>query len=176
MPTRLGISPKRAPKASRSKVKSAVDWFKGKVKGLTTVTGKRNQSKTLDIGKMYTYRYDAKWDKILPTWDRQPMVIIIEKYKDSVLTLNLHYLPLTKRFLLLRALDKVATGDLTSDKDRMKISYQILKGVASSKLYAPAIKKHLYSHIKTGYSLIHPQEWSTAIYLPTAKWVRGRPY
>ena len=53
------------------------------------------------IGKMYFYFYDPKTKERLPYYDRFPLVIPIEEYKDGFLGLNLHYIHPKSRINLL---------------------------------------------------------------------------
>jgi len=164
------------PTITGKAVEAGKRWFRQKFKKVTTVKGKTRPVGRPNIGKMYAYVYDPKHKKTLPLYDTQPLVIPIEMYSDGFLGLNFHYLPITQRYALLSALDKVATGDLTNIKDRHIISYQILKRIAKHKLFAPTIHRYLYKHIRTPLATVHPQEWKVALALPTAKFKKGRPY
>ncbi len=176
MPSKSFWGRNKPPILNISSIKKAAAWFKKKARDITKVTGKHNAQSKVRMGRFYTYRYKAKHDKILPQWDRQPIVVVLEMYKDGFLGLNFHYLPIRQRYMLLSLLMKTATGDMTSENDRLKINYPILKAVARHKLYAPCVKRYLYSQVQTKFSLIHPQDYQLMISLPTARWVRGKPY
>ena len=71
------------------KQKEAVDWFLGKAR---TARGYRNRlfnsnpgraRGTTMIGKMYFYFYDPKTKDKMKYYDRFPLVIPIENYKDG---------------------------------------------------------------------------------------------
>ena len=177
MPTKNDFwNKKLVPQISSNAKRVAVKWFKEQFKRLTTVKGKSNSTTRVDIGKMYAYQYDPKWKEILPLYDTQPLTIVIEKYNNGFLGLNMHYLPLSQRYRLLSALTKLAEGDLTNDLDRMIISYRILQSAARSSLYKPTIHRYLSNHVRTKFSLIHPQDWQLALALPIAKFKKGKPY
>jgi hypothetical protein len=163
-------------KVQPSLIKKATEWLGKKTKEFFTIKGAHNPQTEVQIGKMYAFRYDPKWKEVLPLYDTQPLVVVIEKYKDGFLGLNLHYLPPRLRFRLLQQLIKTAVGDLTNEKDKMILSYRLLKSVSKAKLFEPTIHRYLYSHVKTKFSLIHPQDWQVAIFLPTARFKKKKPY
>lgn len=74
------------------------------------------------------------------------------------------------------ALIKYGTGDLTNINDYIKVTYPMLSGIASSKLWKPTVKRYLYTQVRTPFSTIHPSDWQISVFLPTAKWVRGAAY
>ena len=41
---------------------------------------------------MYFFRYDPKFRTTLPMFDKYPLVIVVERYTDGFLGLNMHYL------------------------------------------------------------------------------------
>ena len=44
------------------------------------------------VGQMYFFRYDPKHRLTLPMYDKYPLAIVIERYTDGFLGLNMHYL------------------------------------------------------------------------------------
>jgi len=54
-----------------------------------------------------------------------------------------------------------------NDKTRFKITYKTVKGFSKFPWAKPAIKKHLFSQIKSNYLIIPPQDWQIALYLKT---------
>lgn len=76
---------KKLPLAvSTAKVANAVSWFQDKAEKLTTVTGETNAVARPKPGHIYMYRYDAKWDKYLPTWDKQPLMLVLNLYNNRI--------------------------------------------------------------------------------------------
>lgn len=188
------------PTIRKADVRNAKKWLGKKFKDITTVKGKKNATLNPEIGRMYAYQYKAKWDAILPTWDRQPLMIVVNKYPDGFLGLNFHYIKITDRYRLLSALNQVATplsikslqmmkkrgflGDLENqlsgdenDVDkRLILTWNIVKQVAQSRHYKPTVKRYLYKQLQTPMSLIPSREWKIMLPLPTQRWVRGKPY
>lgn len=188
------------PSFSKKDQRDAGNFLTRKFNDLTTIKGKRNATTKPEIGKLYTYQYKAKWDKLLPTWDRQPLMMCVNLYNDGFLGLNFHYLKITDRYRLLSALMEVATplsiqalqqfkrdgflpdleNQLSGNPDdtdkRLILTWQIVKSVASSKYYKPTVKRYLYSQLQTPLSMIPSREWKLVLPLPTHRWVRGKPY
>ena len=167
----------------------AVDTFTDIVKGTVSRTGviERHNLQQLQVGSMYTYRYDAKWKHELPVFDRFPLTIVIGKYNNGWLGFNLHYLPLQMRFDFLKMLlmfrQQGAGSPLTRESRMEAINYQVIKGTIPPAYWEPTIKRYLSDgkYMKSKAGLILPTQWSKIIFLPTAKWRKGdksgkRPY
>lgn len=168
---------KRLIRTSKGKAKKAANWFSGLVKGAIDGDDELHRKTTTpEIGVIHNFVYDAKWKDKLPTWDAFPISIPIEFYKDGWLGINLHYLPLKERMRLIQALDKVRRTQ-TNRKKRFVLSYQILQGLAKTKLYEPTLHRYLSRHVRTKYTIIELQDdYSNIIHLPPAKWQGPRPY
>jgi len=123
------------------------------------------------IGKMYFYFYDPKTKDTLPYYDRFPLVIPIEKYKDGFLGLNLHYIHPKYRITLLDKLSEVASNRKYNEQTKLRISYRYLR--ASSKIFeaTPCIKRYLYSHVESRFLEIDADEWDIAALLPMESFV-----
>jgi len=123
------------------------------------------------IGRMYFYHYDPKLKDVLPVWDKFPLVIPIEMYDDGFLGLNLHYLDPYNRLALLNKLYEFANNDKYDDTTRLNLSYSLLSSSRRYKMIEPCIKRYLLSHIRSSLIYIEPDNWETAIFLPTEKMV-----
>ena len=132
-------------------------------------------TKKVTLGKMYFFYYDPKTKDDLPYWDRFPMVLVLEKYNDGFLGLNIHYLPVKYRVAFLQKLMKYAQLTPDADIKRMRISYDIL---TASKRYAefrPCLKRYLYSHMRSRILMIEPSEWDVATMLPIQQFRGAKP-
>lgn len=153
------------------------DWFIGKAR---TVAGYRknvlaNQQQSRDntiIGKMYFFSYDPKMKEVLPIYDKFPMVFPIERYGDGFLGLNLHYLPLNQRRYLLDMLMGFASNKMLTPSMRLKLSYDLLSSTKYLKqLSTPCVKRYLFSHVRSKFIEILPEEWDRACQIPLELWV-----
>lgn len=160
------------------KTKDAASWLIDKAK--EAVFGPKQQKRILRdtdrqrnktaIGNMYFFVYDAKWKKVLPYFDKFPLVLPIEMYSDGFLGLNLHYLIPPQRAVLLNRMSSLMTNKKYDESTRIRISYQTLKGVSKFEMAKPAIKRYLYSHVRSKFIYVPPDEWDIAIYLPAENW------
>ena len=171
-------SGKRPSKAQQAK--KSVAWFKKKVgesaKGFT-------KKSVLKPGKMYTFGYDAKLKAILPYWDKFPLIIVLDVYKDGFLGLNFHYLSPIDRQKFFTKIIKFANQkgepeDMT-DKAKFLISWDAVRNIKHAD---KMIHKYLYGHVRTSLLEAPPNEWENVIFLPyqrfvgaSAKSVWGKP-
>jgi len=155
---------------------NARTWLRAKVKELNPSTralmGDRDRLKNNStIGKMYFYFYDPKTKDTLPYYDRFPLVIPIESYKDGFLGLNLHYIHPKQRLILLDKLSETATNDKFDSKTKLRVSYSYLAGASRAFEATPCIKRYLYSHIQSRFLEISADEWDIAAMLPVETFV-----
>jgi hypothetical protein len=155
---------------------NARNWLRAKVKDLNpstrTLMGDRDRLKNNStIGKMYFYFYDPKTKDILPYYDRFPLVIPIESYKDGFLGLNLHYIHPKQRLILLDKLSETATNNNFDSKTKLRVSYSYLAGASRAFEATPCIKRYLYSHIQSRFLEISADEWDIAAMLPVETFV-----
>lgn len=124
------------------------------------------RANTLRVGMLYCFYYDPKTKSDLPYWDRFPMVLILEKYDDGFLGINLHYLPVKFRVAFLQKLMRFALLNADHDIKRMRISYDILNAAKRYVEFKPCLKRYLRNHIKSRILTIKPEEWDVATMLP----------
>ena len=155
---------------------SARTWLRAKVKELNPTTralmADRDRLKgNSTIGKMYFYFYDPKTKDTLPYYDRFPLVIPIESYKDGFLGLNLHYIHPKQRLILLDKLSETATNKNFDSKTKLRINYSYLATASKAFEATPCIKRYLYSHIQSRFLEITADEWDIAALLPVETFV-----
>lgn len=118
------------------------------------------------LGGLYFFFYNPKLKDDLPYYDVFPMVIPIEKYGDGFLGLNLHYLPIRYRQILLQKMKPLAIYDEQDEFKRLRVSYDILNASRRYKEFRPCIKRYLNTNIKSRVMAVCPEEWDVALYLP----------
>lgn len=159
-----------------SQTQNSIDWFRNNVikmnRGVSPhalmADGDRLKTRPA-VGQMYLYFYDPKWKKELPYYDRFPLVIVLEQYRDGFLGLNLHYLPPKLRAVLLGKLLDLATDKRWDERTKLKISYDILKSAAKYKEFKPCVKRYLNNHLRSRFLKVNPREWQVAIFLPVER-------
>jgi hypothetical protein len=127
------------------------------------------------IGRMYFFRYVAQGRDDLPYYDRFPLVIPIDQYPDGFLGLNLHYLPIKLRLILLNKLSELLnTPGRYNERTRLRISYRILQSHGRIYEHTPAVKRYLFSQIRSRFVEVEASQWDIAAVLPTASFT-GAP-
>lgn len=154
--------------------RKSIDWLKGKIQelrnpsGIAQTLGRESSRHTgrILLGGLYCFYYDPKTKSDLPYYDRFPLVLILERYSDGFLGLNLHYLPLQYRTAFLGKLLSYASYNENDEITRVRISYDILSASRRLKEFRPCLKKYLTGHIQSKILAIQPNEWETACVLP----------
>lgn len=171
----------KSKKAQKLGSKS-LSWFRRKVKSSTKgekVSTKSLMSRKDDltskvlIGKMFHFKYDPKTKEQLPYYDIFPLVIPIEIDQNSILGLNLHYLPPRLRAKLMDKLFDTMNDKKLSSSSRLRVTYKLLAGAARYKYFRPTLKRYLNSHVRSRFLEIPPEEWQIALFLPTQRFQKS---
>ena len=118
------------------------------------------------LGKMYFFVYNPKHKMTLPYYDMFPLVLPVERYSDGFLGINFHYLAPKERAHLLDEI-KIFVNDKTlSEKTRIMLTYDMLRGFTKFKRAKPCLKRYITMYMKTQFIPILPDEWGRAIFLP----------
>ena len=157
----------------------ARNWFRdqaqkvrrGQVSPQQMITGNRSDlTNRLLPGRMYMWIYDPKYKNQLPYYDTFPLVIVLEKERDSILGLNLHYLPPELRARLMDGLyERTVNLDANNLQTRIRVTYTYLRSVAKLKMYRPCIKRYLISNIRSRMLYVNPDKWDIALMLQKKK-------
>lgn len=164
-----------SPKERDRLMKESLAWLKLKVAALKS-NGRvpnttKHGNKDFSIGKMYFFAYDAKHKDTLPYWDAFPLIILIDgpigKTKTHFMGLNLHYLPIELRAILLSKLIS-SNGVLTKDGFVKYLKNLTYSGNIKKKIpeAMPCIKMYIASNLRSRILPIEPHEWMFAITLP----------
>jgi len=162
------------------RTKESKKWFREKIDGMKKPSraallrdSALEPTQREMIGNMYMYVYDPKTKQDLPYYDRFPLVIMIEKYKDGFLGLNLHYLRPDVRAKFLDELMRLAPGKVKSNSRLLKAKYSLLQSTRKYKEFRPCIKRYLGSQIRSKVVRVPMTEWEIAIFLPTDQFVKA---
>lgn len=131
--------------------------------------------KRLIKGGLYFFYYDPKMKADLPYYDRFPLVLVLERYSDGFLGLNLHYLPLKYRLAFLDKLLDYAIWNENEDPQRVRITYDILNASKRFRSFKPCIKRYLTQHVKSKILAVQPNEWEVATFLPVYQFKGAKP-
>lgn len=126
------------------------------------------KSKRIIPGDMVMFVYDAKHKDTLPYWDKFPLVFPFKIVPGGFYGINLHYLPYSLRARLLDRLMVMSNNTKMNDTTRLtRLKWQMLSAFSQ---FAPAqacVKRYLFSHVMTPFKKVHPEDWATAMMLPT---------
>lgn len=167
----------------RTMSKDSVTWLREKIDEIkrpsaipyTISKETSRQTNQFKIGMLYCFYYDPKTKHDLPYWDTFPMVLVLERYNDGFLGLNLHYLPVKYRVAFLTKLMKFAQLTAENDIKRMRVTYDILDASKRYAEFRPCIKRYLHNHIRSKMLTIQPNEWDVAIMLPIQQFKGAKP-
>ena len=162
-----------------ARAKAAGDWFrsivyrtKGKFSDETPKTILQRSESLVSksvLGKMYFYSYDPKWKNDLPWYDTFPLVFPIEKYENGFLGLNFHYLAPKHRAILMDQLKMFANNKKYDETTKLKLTYDMLKGLTKIKRARPTVHRYLTSKVKSKFVLVNADEWEVALFLPVER-------
>lgn len=134
----------------------------------------KRRSSNLIPGKMYLFMYQAKHADTLPYYDQFPLVIPFARDAETTTGLNFHYLNYRMRFILLRNLLDFSTSKKLTEKDKLIMSWNLIKGAARYAPAAPAVHKYRFDHIRSAFLEIPTTQWFTALLMPVERFVTGK--
>lgn len=178
------LSQERSELEYRILSKESIDWFQKKIREIRNPTNEmmaiareRQRRVTFPIlGKLYFYYYDPKYADVLPYYDIFPLTLVLKRYNDGFLGLNLHYLPVLYRATFLDRLINLAELNENDEPERVRVTYSILNASRKYKAFEPCLKRYLYTQMGSRLLKIEPNEWETALFLPVERFRQdGQP-
>jgi hypothetical protein len=165
--------------------RQSIAWLQENVRDLRTSPAKlameilaESRGGKFQMGGLYQFIYDPATKEKLPYYDTFPLVIPLHLKPGSsgepgFLGLNLHYLPPLVRASFLDKLMDFAVLNSNDEPKRLMVTYDILKATERYKEFKPCIKHYLNKQVRSKMKAIKPNEWETAIYLPTANFQKA---
>lgn len=133
------------------------------------------------VGGMYFFRYDPKGKLTLPMYDKYPLAIVIERYNDGFLGMNLHYLTRGQRGGAIRlfndfyAKKKLFTGPIAGGGSKQTNWDLIQSATNGIQGFSKAcVKRYLFTHVRSQFIRINQDEYDKAVQLPIDEWVYRR--
>ena len=151
------------------------DWYRKQVKDMTTPGAKSLITRgkaTLrpKYGMMNLFGYDAKHKATLPYYDKFPLIFPIEPAKGGFIGINFHYLPFGARVAFLKQLSQYSSDKNFDKKTRYMIDW------VNNPYFRKTTKRYLNSQVRTSFLNVPADEMAIAIFLPVARFMKGRPY
>jgi hypothetical protein len=143
--------------------------------------GERHADINLEfVGGMYFFRYDPKTKLTLPMYDKYPLAVVIERYNDGFLGMNLHYLTRGQRGRVVTLFNdfyskkKLFSGTIagTGKQTNWDLVQNATNGLES--FSKQCVKRYLYTHVRSQFIRINPNEYDKAVQLPIDEWVYKR--
>ena len=151
------------------------DWYRKQVQSMTTPGARsliRSGKATLrpKYGIMNLFGYDPKHKDKLPYYDTFPLIFPLEPAKGGFIGLNFHYLPPLARVRFLRSLANTTNNNKFDKSTRYRINWR------NNTFMRKTAKHYLFNHVRTSFLNISADEMAIAIFLPVARFKKGRPY
>ena len=155
--------------------RKSYDWYKKKVQSMTTPSAKTliSQGKATirpKYGVMNLFGYDPKHKATLPYYDIFPLIFPLEPARGGFIGLNFHYLPFGARVAFLRSLANTTTDKRFDKKTRYNIKWR------NNQYMRKTAKHYLFNQVRSSFLNIPADEMAIAIFLPVARFKKGRPY
>tara|TARA_Y100000310_G_scaffold214566_1_gene215461 strand:+ start:154 stop:771 length:618 start_codon:yes stop_codon:yes gene_type:complete len=168
----------------KKKMSQSMDWFREKVRQAQgsmspaawklrrSLDDSKRSKSGMTLGMMYFYTYNPKYAEKLPYYDRYPLIFpykYVSKPNPGWWGINLHYLFLNDRALLMDVLMRFATDD------RLQINEGTIKQMIKSQpRIIPCTKRYLNSQvIGKGFIEIEKEEWDSAFLLPVQQFKKA---
>jgi hypothetical protein len=161
-------------------VKDAYEWFLEQIKNDKNTRVQVNRDPWFKPGKIYIFKYDAKYKNVLDYWDRHPIVFALGKMQlenGSLvnLGLNISWYPPTFRKQIIDRIRKMYEpkyskaiknkGRLANDQDPVYIDLYALKIALDQMGLSFAIRAYLPERIKNPKICVCYEDWDKAIRL-----------
>lgn len=165
--------------------RSSIKWLQENMRELTASPTRlaeeilsEARSGRFQMGGLYQFSYDPATKERLPYYDTFPLVIPLHTKagangEPGFIGLNLHYLPPLVRANFLDKLMDLAVKNANDEPKRLRITYDLLTSTQRYKEFKPCIKHYLNRQIRSKIKTIKPNEWETAIFLPTANFQKA---
>ena len=169
----------RALRNSPGSGQGSLDWFRDNVTRMRPtperVIRENRDNMTMQPmnGKMYLFQYDPKTKKRMKYYDTFPLVLKLKRLPEGFLGINFHYLHYKQRAILMDALYEYASDEELNEESNIKVTYEILKGNARTRLFKPALKRYLRPQVESRFLEIMPEQWNAAIMLPIARFEKS---
>ena len=168
-------------RVTKDDVNKSLAWFQEKTKRLgdrvsvnSLLQNSQRRTTLLVPGKMYMYLYSAKNSETLPYFDQFPLMIPFSRNWETVTGLNFHYLNYKMRFILLKNLLDFATDRTLTEKTKLKLSWDLVKGASRYTPAKAAVHTYRLDHVQTQFLEIPAEQWFTAALMPVERFVSGK--
>jgi hypothetical protein len=133
---------------------ACMDWYNAGIKSKSKNEAKITRTR-FQPGKIYVFKYFPKYEKELPWFDQNPVVLAIEQVNNNDLGINLNLLPVPYKERLLDELftrmnikvDKESGINVLKEKP-LRITYEGIKAYLEKDGYEFALRQYIPSRKK----------------------------
>ena len=122
-------------------------------------------------GNIFFTFYDAKYKE--NTYDRTPLVLVLRRNRSHTLGLNFHWIPLSMRINLIKAIVAMNEKNIKNNKP-LEFSYETLKPMLKGLGYAPCIRLYINKRIGSTGVVIPPDRLMEVARLKTETFTNGK--
>lgn len=164
-----------------SKTVDARNWFRDTAESVSPRDVKPDElikeekaslKRSISIGKMFLFNYQPKTVSTLPYYDKFPLIFPFDKDDTGFYGLNMHYLPLPYRAVLMDGLYSLTSSNI-KENSSLKLSYDILSGASKLKYFRPCVKHYLNNQLRSRFLQIPATQWDIALFLPLERFVKA---
>lgn len=132
-----------------------------------------DSSGSIQIGSMYSYKYDPLHKATLPIYDTFPLAFPFRKQGIYFWSVNIHYLPVDARIAMLGILmeQNLSTTTVT-ESSKLRMSWNVINAFANLEPLKDCVKMYRMDHVRSKFLKIDPDNWVTAARLPLENFVR----
>jgi hypothetical protein len=164
--------------------KDAYKWFLEQIKDLKSTRVQVNKDPWLKPGKIYIFKYDAKYKNVLDYWDQHPIVFALGKMETSGgslvnLGLNISWYPPAFRKQIVERIRKMYEpkyskaiknkSQLANDQEPVYVDLYALKIALDQMGLSFAMRTYLPDRIKSPKVCVCYEDWDKAIRLDQPK-------
>lgn len=125
------------------------------------------------IGRMLLFQYFPKHAQTLPYWDKYPLVFPFSIDTTGFHAINLHYLPLNYRAILMDGLYDLISDTKFDEKTRLRLSYNLLSSMSKLNYFRPCVKHYLNSSLRSRLHVVPANKWDIALFLPLERFQKS---
>ena len=160
-----------------ARTQTAREWFREQAEQViirnrtAVITSAPVSTSRTQPGFLYLFSYEAQ-TKNLPYHDKYPLVFPFRRVKGGFYGINMHYLPLEYRALLMDRLYDLTVDDDYDVDTKLRITYRILEGSQRFRFFKPCIRHYLNNNVRSRFALIPSNQWDIALFLPLERFVK----
>lgn len=152
----------------------SLTWWNNRIsrhqkKGLIPEDYTKMERRSIQVGSMITFSYNAKGDGKLAFWDKSPCVILFNDFSGYFMGLNVHYIhPMFRKTLLTKVIE-LNKMKIRNDQ-RFTLAWEQLNQFIKRNGLELAIRKYIKGRMSS-VDYVKGTEWKFVAEMPSEKFV-----